>query len=329
MTYRRLSILILGPLPIVAGSMGLSQWMKSSDSPAPSNNQAIVRGQEPTLPEPSAPPPTAAATIAKADVARQIETACQAAAAELRERLGTDCAAIVRAPFVIAGDMSDEHLDAWHRRTIGPAARAMAHAYFRTPPSEPVTVLLFSGEQSYSRYARHLFGDEGISVYGYYKPGRRTLVMNIATGGGTLVHELTHALVDFDFPQVPAWFNEGLASLHEQCRIRDDEKGIEGLVNWRLDGLQSAIREEKLRTLKSLVGDNDFRGRQESLNYAQARYFCLYMQEQGVLEEFFHTFRHQHASDPLGLASVVRSFPNRTWDELDADFRTWVMRLKK
>jgi hypothetical protein len=328
--YRRLSILLLGPLPIVAGSIGLTEWLKSARPHAPSSNQVIVRGQDPPIVAAPRVQATVATTTQQDDANRSpIDESCQSAAGELRSRLGTDCAVIARAPFVIAGDMREEELDAWHRRTIGPAARAMAHAYFRTPPDEPVTVLLFSGEQSYNRYAQRLFGDEGISVYGYYKPGRRTLVMNIATGGGTLVHELTHALMDFDFPRVPAWFNEGLASLHEQCRIRDDETGIEGLVNWRLEGLQKAIRQNKLRSLKSLIGDNDFRGRAESLNYAQARYFCLYMQEQGVLEDFFRTFRGQHMSDPLGLETAANTFADMSWDELDAAFRDWVMRLEK
>jgi hypothetical protein len=78
-----------------------------------------------------------------------------------------------------------------------------------------------------------------------------------------------------------------------------------------------------------LVGDNDFRGRQECLNYAEARYFCLYMQERAVLESFYRSLRQGHARDPLGLESVAKIFPDRSWDELDADFRDWVMRLKQ
>ncbi len=88
-------------------------------------------------------------------------------------------------------------------------------------------MLVFNGEESYNRYCNALFGDSGISVYGYYKPQLRTLALNLATGGGTLTHELTHALVDFDFPEVPAWFNEGLASLHEQCRFRSDPRALD------------------------------------------------------------------------------------------------------
>jgi Mn2+/Fe2+ NRAMP family transporter len=270
---------------------------------------------------------TAAPASAVSSAAPELESACRAVAAQLTERLGDECALIVHPPFVVAGDLSRADLEAWHRRTIRPAADALAASYFDTPPTRPISVLLFSAAEPYENYARRLFGDEGVSVYGYYKPGERTLVMNIATGGGTLVHELTHALIDFDFPEVPDWFNEGLASLHEQCRFRRDGRGIEGLVNWRLPALQEAIRRDRLRSLRSLVADGDFRGGREGTNYAQARYFCLYLQEQGLLADFYRRFRANQEDDPLGERSAAETFPDRTWAELDEDFRRWAVEL--
>jgi predicted DNA-binding transcriptional regulator YafY len=58
-----------------------------------------------------------------------------------------------------------------------------------------------------------------------------------------LAHELTHALIVYDFPDVPTWFNEGLGSLHEGCRI--ERTRIVGVPNWRLGPFQKAIREKK------------------------------------------------------------------------------------
>ena len=233
--------------------------------------------------------------------------------------------------MIVAGDLDEKQLAAWHHDTIGPAAQAMANRYFRRSPDAPITVLLFSGEGSYNLYAEKLFGDRNVSIYGYYKPQERVLVMNIATGGGTLVHELTHALADFDFPKIPDWFNEGLASLHEQCRFRHDDDGpwIEGLENWRLPALQKAIRKGRARPLKELIESKDFRGAHEGLNYAQARYFCLYMQRHGVLEQYYRRFRDHQQQDPRGLDSVLAVFPEQTWDQLDADFRQWVLNLER
>jgi hypothetical protein len=235
----------------------------------------------------------------------------------------------VRPPFVLAGDLAAGELESLYDDTIVPAARAMQCRYFRAQPSQSVTVLVFRGEASYNRYCQALFGDSGVSVYGYYKPTLRTLALNFGTGGGTLVHELTHALIDFDFPQVPSWFNEGLASLHEQCRFRTSDRGpwIEGLVNWRLPGLKRTIERGQLRPLASLVEESDFRGPLQGTNYAQARYFCMYMQKQGVLEDFYRTFRADRAQDPQGAKSVAKVFPNSTWRELDRNFQRWVLDL--
>jgi hypothetical protein len=226
--------------------------------------------------------------------------------------------------------MSEERLDRWHRETIAPAAEAFAIQYFDTPPNQPITVLLFSGEESYNRYAKQLYGDENVSVYGYYKPERRTLVMNIGTGGGTLVHELAHALMAFDFPAVPDWFNEGLASLYEQCNFgeKNGKRTITGLVNWRLPKLQEAIRAEKLRSLESLITSNDFRGRNVGLNYAQARYFCMYLQEQGLLIKYYGAFRANCKDDPQGLKTVQKLLGAK-WKTVDDDYQEWVLSLER
>jgi hypothetical protein len=130
---------------------------------------------------------------------------------------------------------------------------------------------------------------------------------------------------------VPEWFNEGLASLHEQCRFREGAGGpwIEGVENWRLPGLQSAIRKEKLRSLSALISDNDFRGRQEGTNYAQARYFCLFLQRQGILPEFYQQFRQNQQADPRGAKTVLGLFPGKSWDDVDREFQAWVLTLER
>jgi hypothetical protein len=312
----RLSILVFGPLLIVAASISLCERLRSdSTGPAGANHVLVSQVMADDTPQ-TAPE-------------EKLVQACEQVADKLRPRLGDKCHLIVRPPMVIAGDMDEDDLETWHKETIGPAAAAMANRYFERAPDEPITVLLFEKESSYNHYAEKLYGDRNVSIYGYYKPRERVLVMNIGTGGGTLVHELTHALADFDFPKIPDWFNEGLASLHEQCRFRDDDDGpwIEGLENWRLPGLQKAIRGKRVGTLKSLVEGRDFRGAHEGLNYAQARYFCLYMQRHDVLEDFYRRFREHQADDPRGAASVLAMFPTLTWDDLDKDFREWALEL--
>jgi len=284
-----------------------------------------------SLAGPPAKSETAARVAADKQARAALAQACHASAVQLADRLGEGCQVIERPPFVIGGNLPAEELAKWHTQTIAPAARAMASSYFTVAPDKPITVLLFPDEKSYDHYAKTLFGDQGVSVYGYYKPSQRTLVMNIGTGGGTLVHELTHALADFDYPDIPDWFNEGLASLHEQCRFREekDEFWIEGLENWRLPILQEAIRDKELRSLKSLIADDDFRSTRVGANYAQARYFCLYLQRKGLLKEFYRQMRLQPKQDRLGIKAVEKIAPAKSWAALDADFQAWVLELKR
>lgn len=317
MTRLRLWILVVGPLPIVAASLGVTHWFRGGPTTFVAANRVWAAEESPL--------PSTDATVRR--IESYLDDQCRQTAERLRGDLGAGCAVAVNAPFVLGGDLTDEHLDEHYRSTIAPAARALAKSYFRKPPTLPITILLFSGEASYNRFAKQLYNEEGVSVYGYYKPDRRTLVMNIATGGGTLVHELTHALVAFDFPEIPDWFNEGLASLYEHCRILPEDAGLEGKPNWRLPGLQESIRQGRLGTLESLMTSDDFRGRHVGVNYAQARYFCLYLQDRKLLEEFYRRFRAAHDHDPRGLATVQAVVGEQAWSTLDRDFQAWVLTL--
>lgn len=200
--------------------------------------------------------------------------------------------------------------------------------YFKARPTEPICILLFSNGRVYRDQAKRLFGDTDVAYYGYFKPDERTLVMNIGTGGGTLIHELTHALMDEDFPDVPDWVDEGIASLHEQCASKPWKRGrLVGDVNWRLPALQKAVRERTLRPLRDLMIKDDFRGALESLNYAQARYFCMYMQQQGVLATFYKAFRQGYKEDKTGLSFAEEALGRRRIEDIEQEFLAWVMRL--
>jgi hypothetical protein len=202
----------------------------------------------------------------------------------------------------------------------------MWKAYFKHRPDHVITVLLFGTDKSYRLWAKKLFGDEDVSHFGYYKPDKRTMVMNIATGGGTLIHELTHALIEYDFGNVPRWFNEGLGSLHEQCRVGDDD--ITGLENWRLPDLQKAVKAGALRPLRDMVTKDDFYGAQRGLNYAQSRYFVMYMQKQGLLKTFYSYYHDHHDGDDSAVKAIEHVFAGRKIDDVEKDYLAWVKTLK-
>jgi len=268
--------------------------------------------------------PVAGPTPAEGSGSDGLEDACRQTAGWVRRILGPGYSSILRSPMVLAGDLSEADLDRWHRTVIEPARRAMAASYFAAPPTEPITVLLFGSERRYREDASRLFGDCDVSRYGYYRPHLRSMLVNLETGSGGLLHELTHALMAFDFPNAPEWLSEGLASLHERADLSEGGKVLVGLPNWRLALVQEARRARRLPPVRTLIVETDFRGPREALNYAHARCFCHYLQDRGVLVACYRACRNGAATDPRGAAAVARLSPDSSWNALNADFLRWL-----
>ena len=256
---------------------------------------------------------------------KQLIRASDAAAKTMLARLDGSFNAVVRPPFVVIGNASPRRVEATASGSVVRPAKAMWRRYFRKKPTHVITILLFRDAKTYKHWAKKLYKNADPPYFGYYRPGDRTMVMNIATGTGTLVHELTHALIVYDFPAVPLWFNEGLASLHEGCRVLGDN--IIGVVNWRLPALQKAVRAKKLRPLRELITRDDFYGRQRGLNYAQARYFVMYMQKRGLLQKFYKHFRAHHDGEAAAVKAVEHVFGAKL-EKVESDYLKWVMTLR-
>ena len=257
-----------------------------------------------------------------------IEEKSRAMAGQWKERFEAEkLNHVIAGPWVIAGDGGVRRLEGYRDRTILAAQRALKASFFEKEPGEPVLILLFETEEPYRRAAKEWFGDEGVTPFGYFRRQDRVMLMNVGTGTGTLVHELVHALIVPDFPNVPDWFNEGLGSLYEQCTINGAE--IRGLENWRLPALQEAIREERLRPVGEMISDADFYGNDASaLNYAHARYFLFYLQEKGLLKDYYRRFRDGAAEDATGLKTLEKLIAPAELEAFDAEFRRWVLGLK-
>ena len=229
--------------------------------------------------------------------------------------------------FVVASNLDANETNAIISNTISKAQDCLYNDYLVKMPDEVTTILLFKEDNSYRYWAKKLFGDTDLSRFGYYKPGQKVMLMNISTGTGTLVHELTHCFVNFDFPDIPAWFNEGLGSLYERCSLSDNQ--ILGYVNWRLPELQEAISDKSYTDLETLMNmsDNTFYGKSSSLNYSQARYLCLYLQQKRLLKKFYKTYRDKFEEDKTGI-KFIKSITKSNLAKLDSDFVEWVKTLK-
>ncbi len=214
------------------------------------------------------------------------------------------------------------------RQTVRWSVDRLKEAYFQKDPAEILDIWLFRDDASYRRHAKAIFGDEPDTPYGYYSHENRALVMNIATGGGTLVHEIVHPFVAADFPDCPSWFNEGLGSLYEQSREKDGR--IWGCTNWRLAGLQAAIRANEAPTFADLTAttSHQFYHEDRGTNYAQARYLCYYLQEKGLLADFYRRFRAGVKDDPTGYDTLQAVLGRPDMAKFQAEWEAFVLKLR-
>lgn len=234
---------------------------------------------------------------------------------------------VIQDPFVVVGDSGKASVERWASGTVKWAVDMIKQDYFPDDPEFVITVWLFKDKESYDKHNLQLFGEKPSTPFGYYSPRHRVLVMNIATGGGTLVHEIVHPFMASNFEECPSWFNEGLASLYEQSSSRNGR--IVGLTNWRLRGLQLAIEADRLPTFKELCATTTrefYDG--HSTNYAQARYLCYYLQENDLLKEYYHSFRENAKTDPTGYKTLQNVLKRSDIPKFQEQWEAYVMRLK-
>jgi hypothetical protein len=243
--------------------------------------------------------------------------------AQVRAKAPPGFTTVVAPPFVVAGDGPPEQVREDAEQVVEWAVTRLKADYFALDPGEVFAVWLFRGEESYLSHASAMFGRVPSTPYGYYSPCDRALIMDVSTGYGTLVHEMVHSFMAANFPAAPPWFDEGLASLYEQPS--DAAGHLYGGINWRLPGLQRAIRRGRTRSFEELtrLGRQAFYGDRMELNYAEARYLLYYLQERGFLVTYYRRFVAAAASDPTGYATLqsVLGVPDmatfqRQWEEL-------------
>ncbi|MGH2574370.1 MAG: hypothetical protein ACRDFC_01580 [Ignavibacteria bacterium] len=246
---------------------------------------------------------------------------------ELKGNLTDDFTVEKFSYFIIASNLTRSETKSILENTISRAVDCFYNGFFEKRPDDVTIIFLFKDDESYRYWANKLYDDEDLSRFGYYKPSKKVMLMNISTGTGTLVHEMTHALVAYDFPDIPAWFNEGLGSLYERCSLNNRE--IIGYVNWRLPTLQEAISKGTYTSLDKLLKTDDdlFYGSRSDFNYSQARYLCMYLQEKGLLKKYYRQFREKYGEDKTGK-KFMEELLNKKLDEIEEDYIKWVGGLK-
>ena len=315
------------PSPATQGAGGTTSGEKVPVAPtkmaAPKPAPAAPPNAPPLrvdAPAPNAPPPY--------DLGGDQSTRLTEARTELGQKIP---ASVVDDVFLVYGAPGWEGQA--FSQSVGLVSNALGAYFtgrFRLKPSRAISVYLFPSAAPYEAYCKTKYGEKCLSKYGFYRPDERRMVMNAGLGLGTLTHELVHPIVETDFPQAPAWINEGIASLFEAPVIpRTGE--IHGVKNWRHPRLVTALASSKERDaarLDSLFGMNDdtFRDDAEDLHYAMARYVCQWLDERGKLWAFYQAWRDNATDDPTGVrafASVMGKPPS----EMNDAWTKWVRAL--
>lgn len=259
--------------------------------------------------------------------------AAEPSAGELAERRaaleaklgGQGFTVVVEPPFVVIGDEAPATVKHHATGILHWSIRLLEAEYFKARPNKLIEIWLFRNERTYRKGARKFFGDAPDTPYGYYSSEHDAMVMNIGPGAGTLVHEVVHPFMEANFPDGPAWFNEGLASLYE--RPSEKHGHIVGLPNWRLPNLKKQIKDRTLPELGKMLGTTRDEFYDAAFDaYAYARYLLLYLQEQGKLTEFYETFA-AGKKDPTGKAAL-EAVLGENLESFEPRWRKWAVALK-
>lgn len=275
----------------------------------------------------AAPPPVdSPSAIIPPDPIRitNFAAAARTVAEQFRTRSGQSWPAIAKFPFVITGDVPEEQLSRLHAEVIAPTVRALQIDYFDLDPAEPILIVILSSDDVYRQTLDKLGHGKQAEYSGLYHREMRMVVINLSTGPGTVAHELTHALAHADFPDLPEWFDEGLASLHEESEFSPDGLHLVGRENWRRKFLDEALARDCWKPLDRLLDEPFADPDIAALDYALSRYVCLYLQERGLLAPFYRKCRSGIATDPTGRFALERILGGKPLDEIDRDFRDWL-----
>jgi hypothetical protein len=226
---------------------------------------------------------------------------------KIKTKVTEQFSVLLMKPFVVVSDCSLTQTWFCVNGTMKPIVDLLQRDFFPKEPAEIITIWLFKDNESYRNNSMKLYGMSVDTPFGFYSRDHNVLIMNIATGTGTLIHEICHPLTEANFATCPPWLFEGLGSLFEQASFRDEQ--IKGLINWRLTNLQTLITTNSLPTIPELFSktEKQFYDEDTADNYAQSRYLCYFLQEKGLLKKYLTTFRKNCLKDPTGLDTFTET----------------------
>lgn len=315
----------------------------ASNRPGVSGKMGYVDESDKSYRATASQPATMVRAIPFDELTRRLFEMSDRAAAEkqLRSRVGTNFQVASFGHFVMASLWSS----ASQLRDIGAELDRYLEFYtseYHMPaPPYLITVYVVPGTEDMHNLAMQIHGLD-LSPYSiaYSYQNDLSMVGAVLPGAnGSLAHELFHLMVRNNFGDIPAWLDEGMASLYEVSKTAGDK--IMGIPNWRGAVLQRNW--SRRPTVKKLVQmtwgtfDN-VEGNEinrdtltQAANHAMARYFVLYLQDKGELTRVYDLIRKREITDQpdTQMVGILESVLKKSLDEADADFVAWFRSLSR
>ncbi len=206
----------------------------------------------------------------------------------------------------------------------------MLNSYITVKPDRVIPIVLFEDYDSYRDFSMNNFQMEenDLSPYGFYKISRNAIVIRYVSWKGSLSHEMTHALIQPDFPDIPSWLNEGMASLNEKSSFKNGE--LIGDFSWRIIPVRNAISENTYTGIETLMKTNDeeLYGKRTVFYYGQSRYLLMMLQEKNLLKSFYKDFKNTYETDHTGITQLEK-ITGKTTEQLDKELLDYLDSFKQ
>jgi len=216
------------------------------------------------------------------------------------------------------------------------AYRFFVNYYGLRAPDQLLTVYMLRNQQTLRQTAKLVHGiilpDPNI---GYSNLSDLSLLgLGDARHLGTMYHELFHLVIRTDLGDIPAFLDEGLASLYSVSKWKNDTL-LGDYRPWRLKELEEAKyatdKQLQIPSLDKLINYSwdEFDGVetknvcQVAVNYALSNFIMIYLQEKRLLQQMVTAFKNRPfvPDDPASVKTNLQIFESVVKDSI-ANFTT-------
>lgn len=204
------------------------------------------------------------------------------------------------------------------RTMLKELAPALSRSLFGAIPPDTVLVAIATHAD-----AERFFGDPQQS--GLYEHKDRSLISRDT--GSSLRHEFVHLMHWGHMQRLgqrhPIWIQEGLATLFEDWRAREDGS-VEILPNLRQPKAHEHLSAGRTPTWAELarMSQDDFMAKAD-VNYPAVRSIFTWIAERGWLQRWYRAYTAMHSEDPSGMRAL-ESVSGQPAARLEAQWREWV-----